>query len=82
MRLIEIESGDILQLVSQSTQVNISNLHPFYSYSCSVAAVTIGVGPFSDYIPAQTDEYGRLNTFNDHYYYALNVQGQVIPLLM
>ena len=60
VRLVEIESGDILQLVSQSAQVNVSNLHPFYNYNCSVAAETIAIGPFSDYILAQTEEYGMI----------------------
>ena len=58
VQLIEIETSDILQLSSESTQVNVTNLHPFYNYNCSVAAETINVGPFSDYLPVQLDEYG------------------------
>ena len=60
VRLTEIETGDILQLVSTSTQVNVSNLHPFYNYNCSVAAETIAVGPFSDAILVRLDEYSTL----------------------
>ena len=46
-------------MVSSTTQVNVSNLHPFYNYNCSIAAETITVGPFSDSISVQLDEYGR-----------------------
>ena len=59
VRLTEAETGDIFQLTSTTTQVNISNLHPFYNYNCSVAAETIATGPFSDSISVQLDEYGK-----------------------
>jgi receptor-type tyrosine-protein phosphatase Q len=71
IRLTEIETGDILQLVSTTAGVNISNLHPFYNYNCSVAAETIGLGPFSDNVPVQLDEYGPSDSPTD-------VTGQVI----
>lgn len=63
VKLEEIETGDILELASASTQVNVSNLHPFYNYKCSVAAETIGVGPFSEDIRVQTDEYSKSVAF-------------------
>jgi hypothetical protein len=65
VRLTETETGDILQLVSSTTQVNVSNLHPFYNYNCSIAAETITVGPFSDSISVQLDEYGPTDSPTD-----------------
>lgn len=59
VKLKEIETGNILQLHSISTQVNVTNLHPFYNYDCSVAAETIGLGPFSEDIRVQTNEYSE-----------------------
>ena len=59
VRLRETETGNVFQLTSTSTQVNVSNLHPFYNYNCSVAAETIAVGPFSNSVPVQLDEYGK-----------------------
>lgn len=59
VKLKETDTGDILQLASASTQVNVSNLHPFYNYECSVAAETIDVGPFSEDIRVQTNEYSE-----------------------
>ena len=58
IQLTEIETGDLFQLTSASAQVNVTNLHPFYHYNCSVAAETIAVGPFSSIVPVQLDEYG------------------------
>ena len=40
------ETGSILRLTSQTNVLNISGLHPYYTYSLSVAAVTIGPGPY------------------------------------
>jgi receptor-type tyrosine-protein phosphatase Q len=43
--IIEEETGLVLQLVTSSLFIHVSNLHPFYTYRCTVAAVTIGLGP-------------------------------------
>lgn len=90
VRLIEIETGDILQLVSTSTQVNVTNLHSFYNYNCSVAAETIiGVGPFSDDVLVQLDEYSMFIISTDMYSHVLVIlscmigtQVQVMLLLI
>ena len=40
------ETGSVSQLTSETTTLNISNLHPYYTYTITVAAVTIGPGPY------------------------------------
>ena len=61
--LIEIsvnESNEILNLMSESLNFTVTSLHPAYTYNCSVAAVTIGVGPYSDNHIVTTEEEGKL----------------------
>jgi hypothetical protein len=38
------------------TDVTIIGLHPYYTYKCNVSAVTVDIGPFSDYVKATTFE--------------------------
>ena len=40
------ETGLFFQLTSETTALNISDLHPYYTYNITVAAVTIGPGPY------------------------------------
>ena len=42
----------ILTTMTNSTEVNF--LHPFYTYLCSVSAVTVSAGPYSLPIPVTT----------------------------
>jgi receptor-type tyrosine-protein phosphatase Q len=41
---------------------SLDSLHPFYSYTVSVAAVTIGPGPSSNNVTITTDQDGELLT--------------------
>lgn len=43
-----------------STSISIPDLHPSYSYSIEVAAVTINVGPFSEPLIVTTPDDGEL----------------------
>ncbi len=45
---------------ASTSQHLLSLLHPFYEYSISVAATTIGNGPFSDDITVKTQPDGKL----------------------
>jgi hypothetical protein len=38
------------------TDVTITGLHPYYTYKCNISAVTVDIGPFSDYVKATTFE--------------------------
>ena len=48
-----------LSLNATSTSLTLSDLHPAYDYSIEVAAVTIGVGPFSAAISVTTPDDGK-----------------------
>ena len=55
----ELESGRSFRLNSTKTNHLVANLHPYYTYNFSVAAVTVGAGPISDTITLQTSEAGE-----------------------
>lgn len=40
-------------------QTTVSNLHPYYSYQVSIAAVTVGIGLYSTEIAVQLPEAGK-----------------------
>ena len=54
--LTELESGRSFTLNSTATNYHVQNLHPFYTYNFSVAAVTVAAGSISDNITLQTSE--------------------------
>ena len=43
-----------------NTSLTLTSLHPYYVYSFSVAAVTVGIGPYSTAINTTTDEDGTI----------------------
>ena len=54
----EVETGRNFTATSNTTQVTLEPLHPYYTYMCSIAAVTIGRGPFSLHVTEQLPEAG------------------------
>jgi len=56
--VLEVETNEMSTYTAVSTQVNISSLHPYYTYTCNVAAVTNRVGPFSQFISIITPQEG------------------------
>ena len=58
----EVETGNGIELSTRDTNIIVSDLHPFYHYNCNVAAVTIGVGPYTLPITIQTLQAGTLIT--------------------
>ena len=66
IRLQEVDTGLVFDIRSASTYITIP-VHPDYTYLCSVAAVTVGRGPFSAEISVQTPEDGNkfLSCIND-----------------
>ena len=58
----EVETGRNFTANSNTTQVTLEPLHPYYTYMCSIAAVTVGIGPFSEHITAQLPEAGISST--------------------
>ena len=46
------------QYTINQTQITIENLHPFYKYNLTVAAVTVSEGPHSAVVSITTDQHG------------------------
>ena len=68
--VLELETGETDVYTAGATQLNISGLHPYYTYTCMVAAVTIRIGPFSQSVSIITPQDGDLYFFMDvtHFY--------------
>ena len=47
--------------VTSTLHLTVNNLHPFYTYLWTVAAVTVGEGPYSSAKSVTTLEDGKLN---------------------
>ena len=60
VKLVESDTGSIFNYSTTDTSLTISSLHPYYYYQCSVAAYTVGLGPFSDPVIIQTLEDGMV----------------------
>ena len=60
------ETGSVFQLTSETNSLNISGLHPFYTYTITVAAVTIGPGPYGAVLTIQLPQNGMDNYSSHH----------------
>ena len=56
MFVTEAETGRSFTLNSTTSNFFVENLHPFYTYNFSIAAVTVEAGPHSSSITLQTAE--------------------------
>ena len=63
MFVTELETGRSFELNTTKTNYLIENLHPYYTYNFSVAAVTVAAGIISDSITLQTSEAGEYKGF-------------------
>ena len=60
VNIIEMETGMLLQLVTDNTTVTAFSLHPHYTYSCTVAAETsVGLGPYTSPRAVRMPEDGK-----------------------
>ena len=59
IKVIDVESGQVLRFRKDGsdTMLTLTSLHPFYTYQCSISAVTIGNGPPA-YVEVITHEQG------------------------
>ena len=71
------ETGSCFQRTSETTALYISNLHPFYTYTLTVAAVTIGPGPYGLMLTVQMPEDG-MDSSNSHFTFCIS--NYYIPL--
>jgi receptor-type tyrosine-protein phosphatase Q len=61
VRVTGQDSNEVIELQTNTSRVQVENLHPFYSYVFTVAARTeAGVGPFSPVIHLQMPSAGKL----------------------
>lgn len=61
--------GTMSRHTTSNTQITIDDLHPYYTYSCNVSAVTVAMGPFTHTIDVKTLEDG---TFSLSLYFSLS----------
>ena len=60
VNITEMETGTQFQLVTDNTNITAFSLHPYYTYSCTVAAKTsVGLGPYTTPRPVQMPEDGK-----------------------
>ena len=55
----EHETASEFQEEPTNTQVTLQSLHPYYTYTCRVAAVTTGPGPYTGNLTIQLPEDGK-----------------------
>ena len=67
VRMFEVDTNNYFVFNrTNHTEFLIQQLHPYYRYQCSVAAITaIGRGPLSSPVFVQTDEDGKYEV-DDH----------------
>ena len=58
VRVLEVDTNTFTLHNVTETSLVLSSLHPYYVYRCSVAAVTVGSGPYSDTLSIRTHEAG------------------------
>ena len=58
--MTETDTGTVSTMNVTNTSLSLTSLHPYYVYSFSVAAVTVGIGPYSTAINTTTDEDGTI----------------------
>ena len=61
IRVLEVVTNNIFTYnLTNRTDFLVDNLHPYYDYQCSIAAVTVaGVGPLSEPLTVRTNESGE-----------------------
>ena len=56
VNVTEHETGSEFGAVATQMMITLSSLHPYYTYVCSVYAVTIGAGPAAEPVSVTTFE--------------------------
>ena len=60
INITEVDTGNILSLVSYASHISVQFLHPYYTYASTVSAVTIEEGPYSEMFITTTPEDGKI----------------------
>ena len=59
VNITEVDTGNVFSYTITETEFTVESLHPYYYYSCSVSAVTVLAGPYSDSQMIQTEIDGK-----------------------
>ena len=59
INIVEVDTGRQFEVVSTTTSISVSSLHPYYTYQWVVSAFTIGAGPYSTSQTISTPEDGK-----------------------
>jgi hypothetical protein len=59
INITEENTGGQLQFTSTSNSLRVESRHPYYNYTCRVAAVTVAAGPHSEPTMVTTLEDGK-----------------------
>ena len=59
INITEVDTGRTFQVVSSTTSISVSSLHPYYTYRWAVSAFTISEGPFTSIQTISTPQDGR-----------------------
>ena len=59
VNITEVDTGDVFSYTTTEREFTVESLHPYYYYSCSVSAVTVSAGPYSDSQVIQTKIDGK-----------------------
>ena len=57
--MTEQETGIVYMYTEYSTYITVQSLHPAYTYEFTIAAYTVGLGPFSNSFNITLAEEGR-----------------------
>ena len=58
VNVTEVQTGNTFQIMSSDESATLTNLHPAYQYTLTVAAYTVGLGPYSTVLTVTTLEDG------------------------
>ena len=56
INVTELETGYVFGAITTQTEITFSFLHPYYTYVCTVYAVTVGAGPGAEPVSVTTME--------------------------
>ena len=78
VNVLEVYSNQVFVLITKDTSIQVGPLHPFYLYECTVAAYTVGLGPFSSPVSVQAGETRKTSiTQHDLNFFVNYIQSQL-----
>ena len=62
VNITELETGRIFHHMTPATSIQISLLHPYYTYNWRVSAYTVEMGPYTNISTVTTPEDGQFHS--------------------